>query len=249
MGRFETTVDFYHFREPYPPEFFSTVAARLALKPQTKLLDVACGPGNLALGFAPLVGACTALDIEPEMLRAASSAAAAANLKITFIEQPIEHLSSGSFDFITIGRALHWLPREATLAVFERILTPAGHIAICGSISNDSPATPWFAKFREVRKAWSTDPDESRYQVDLNQWFEPSCFRKCDDILVTHRHRISIAELVGRGLSYSTNSPAALGARRPQFEAAIESAVAPYATDGILDEELLVKATVFTRSA
>jgi 2-polyprenyl-3-methyl-5-hydroxy-6-metoxy-1,4-benzoquinol methylase len=89
LGRFETTVEFYRHREPYPPEFFSVIAARLNLTQQTRQLDVGCGPGNLALGFAPFVDSCTAIDREPEM-RAAQTAAREAGCDIHFVQGRIE---------------------------------------------------------------------------------------------------------------------------------------------------------------
>ena len=49
----------------------------------------------------------------------------------------------GPFDLVTIGRALHWMEREPTLAALERILAPGGHILICGSSSGK--ANPWRA--------------------------------------------------------------------------------------------------------
>jgi SAM-dependent methyltransferase len=249
MGRFETTADFYQYREPYPPEFFAEVAARLAFTPGTRMLDVGCGPANLAIGFAPFIKQCTAIDVEPDMLRVARESAA--GLGIQFLLQPIETASfeKASFDFVTIGRALHWLSREATLGVFERIVTPSGCIAVCGSMSTDSPGNEWVAKFREVRRTWASDPDESKYKINFEEWFAPSLFRKVAEITIRHQHAISISDLVRRGLSFSTNSPASLGDRRPQFESEVEAAVMPFATNGLLEEELFVKANVFARPA
>jgi SAM-dependent methyltransferase len=66
MGRFASTVEFYaRYREPYPPEFFQKVAEQIGLRGDETLLDVGCGPGMLAIGFAPFVGSCTGLDPEP----------------------------------------------------------------------------------------------------------------------------------------------------------------------------------------
>jgi len=57
MGRFASTVEFYaRYREPYPPEFFKKSAEQIALRGNESLLDVGCGPGLLAIGFAPFVG-------------------------------------------------------------------------------------------------------------------------------------------------------------------------------------------------
>src|SRR5262245_19353667 len=60
MGRFASTVALYeHFRPPYPPDFFHTVAEKLKLSKQHALIDLGTGPGLLAIGFAPYVGSVT----------------------------------------------------------------------------------------------------------------------------------------------------------------------------------------------
>jgi SAM-dependent methyltransferase len=247
MGRFESTVDFYRYREPYPPAFFETVAARLALTRQTRLLDVGCGPGSLAIGFAPYVGAWTAIDPEGAMLRTARLAAAEANADIAFVETKIEDLEcpAGSFDFVTIGRALHWFSSGPALAVLERVISHGGRIAICGSANTDSSMNAWATKFKEVRSVWALDYDESRYKPDPVQWFAASRFRMVDEIRIEHRHRISVPELIRRAISFSITSPAILGDRRPQYEAEIAAAVAPFAKAGSVEEELAVTATIF----
>jgi len=57
MGRFASTVEFYaRYRETYPPEFFKQSAQQIALHGDETLLDVGCGPGLLAIGFALFVG-------------------------------------------------------------------------------------------------------------------------------------------------------------------------------------------------
>lgn len=246
MGRFEAPVEFYRFREPYPAAFFESVAGQLGLNRRTRLLDVGCGPGILAIGFAPFVGSTTAIDPEPAMLRAAKVAAAHAHVRIEFFETGIEDLRvrEASFDFVTIGRALHWLNRDRAIAVLDRIVAPGGQIAICGSSPNDAPVNGWAAKFKEVRKAWASEPEESRYRIDMDAWFSASRFRKADEIVVHHRHKFTVEELVGRALSFSITSAAVLGERRPQFEAAIRAAVEPFARDGMLDEEVAAKATI-----
>ncbi len=247
MGRFETAADFYHYREPYPREFFETVAATLGLARQTRMLDVGCGPGNLAIGFEPYVGSITAIDVEPEMLRVAAQAAQKAQAHIAFKETKVEDLvaADGAFDFVTIGRALHWLSPPETLAVFDRIVASGGSIAICGSFATDAPANAWNVRFQALRREWSPDRDESRYKPDMDLWFAPSHFRRAEEISVVHQQKLTIPDLIGRGLSFSMTSPAALGDRRTQFEMAIEEALTPFAKDGTLEEQLVARATVF----
>src|SRR6478735_8471832 len=133
MGRFATTAALYEqFRPPYPPEYFRIVAEKAGLSKQHALIDLGTGPGLLALGFAPYVGRVVGVDPEPEMIEAARRAAAGAGRDITLIEGKAETLAPdiGSFDVVTIGRALHWMDRDLTLALLDRLVAHDGAIAI-----------------------------------------------------------------------------------------------------------------------
>jgi SAM-dependent methyltransferase len=100
MGRFASTVEFYsRYREPYPPKFFQKVAEEIGLRGNETLLDVGCGPGMLAIGFAPFVGSCTGLDPEPGMLAAARSAAAEAGSVLSLIDGRIEEFPTKGLRF------------------------------------------------------------------------------------------------------------------------------------------------------
>jgi ubiquinone/menaquinone biosynthesis C-methylase UbiE len=245
MGRFETSAEFYRFREPYPPEFFASVAAKLKLGEDSRMLDVACGPGNLAIGFAPFVGGCVAVDIEAEMLR--EGRAAATGLRIEFVQVAVEDMKAGDgvFDFVTIGRAIHWLDRHATLAVFERVIAKGGRVAVCAALVSDADCNAWEKKFREVRRVWSGDHDEARYRPDLDEWFAGSRFRRAEEIAVRRRYQWTVEDLVNRGLSFSVTSPAVLGERRGEFEAEMRAALEPFSSGGVVEEEVMAKATVF----
>ena len=81
MGRFASTVEFYAlYREPYPPKFFKKVAEQIGMRGGESLLDIGCGPGLLAIDFAPFVGSCTGLDPESAMIEAAKGAAVEAGV-------------------------------------------------------------------------------------------------------------------------------------------------------------------------
>jgi SAM-dependent methyltransferase len=245
MGRFETAAEFYKFREPYPARFFEEVAAKLGLSKRTRLLDVGCGPGTLAIGFSPFVGSATAIDIEPEMLRIAHEAAVGSEIK--FVQTSVEDLQAkpGSFDFVTVGRALHWLSRERTLPVLEHVVAAGGAIAICGTTNTDAACNRWSASFREVRQLWSRDYEESKYRPDLDDWFSPSRFRRSSQVAVCEHYRLSVEDLVGRGLSFSVTSPSVLGDQRSEFESDIRKAIQPFMVDGWVEEEVSGIATIF----
>src|SRR6266481_8452192 len=158
MGRFATTVPLYEkFRPPYPAEFFRVVSRRLGLRKEHRLIDLGTGPGLLALGFAPYVGRIVGVDPEPAMIAAARKAAAHASQPLTLIEGRAEDLPAdiGSFDVVTIGRALHWMDRDATLALFERLVAAEGVVVVCSSHSAADGRNPWLDEYNKARRAWS----------------------------------------------------------------------------------------------
>ncbi len=248
MGRFETTVPFYaRYREPYPASFFREVARREGLDGTERLIDIGCGPGSLAIGFAPYVKTCVAVDVETEMLAAARVEAARAGVHVDLIQARIEDLPAdiGLFQAVTIGRALHWFDRDKAIAVLERIVDGNGWIAICGTKAYSAVSQGWTGKFHEVRRAWSSDPDETRYHINLEEWFRGSRFAKAEEIEVTEAHKVTIPDLIGRALSLSTTSPDVLGDRRPAFEAAMEEALEPLSEGGVFDERVTAIATIY----
>jgi SAM-dependent methyltransferase len=247
VGRFDSTVPFYaRYREPYPASFFREVARRESLAGNERLIDIGCGPGSLAIGFAPYVKSCVGVDVETEMLAAARVEAARAGVHVELIQARIEDLPADirTFQAITIGRALHWFDRDEAVAVLERIVADDGWIAICGTRGYSAAAQGWTGKFHEVRRAWSSDPDETRYHINIEEWFRGSRFRKVEDVEVTETHQVTIPDLIGRALSLSTTSPEVLGARRPAFETALEEALTPLAVNGVFEENVTAIATI-----
>jgi len=249
MGRFASTVEFYaRYREPYPPKFFQKVAEQIALGGDEALLDIGCGPGLLAIGFAPFVGSCTGLDPEPEMITAAKDAAAEAGVALSLIAGRIEEFpTTQSYDVITIGRAHHWLERTATLAVLERILVPdSGRILICRASSVETPETPWVKPYRKVRSAWASGPAEEHYRIHPSEWFAGWRFSPLGETSVIERRQVTIADLIGRALSRSNTSPEVVAGGRERFEAEIAAALEPFVRDGVLVEQIVARASIFS---
>ena len=248
MGRFASTVDFYsRYREPYPPKFFKNVAELVGLR-GNEALDIGCGPGLLAIGFAPYVERCTGIDPEAAMITAAKAAAAEAGVALSLIRVRIEEFSeTRTFDFITIGRALHWMDRNAALAVLERIVSDRGRILICGARSVETPATPWMKAYEDARHRWPSDTSKKRYRIDGKEWFAGSSFSELATTSATESRQVTIADLISRALSKSNTSPAILGERRAKFEEEITAALEPFAQHGILQEQIVAQGSIFGR--
>jgi SAM-dependent methyltransferase len=250
MGRFETTAQTYAaHREPYPPEFFSTVAAALHLDGREALIDLGTGPGLLALGFAPYVGRIVGIDPEPAMIAEARRAAAAAKVAFLLIEGRAEDVAAdlGPFDLVTIGRALHWMDRDATLAAFDRILAPGGRILICGSSPFADELNPWRPAYESVLVAWGETRAGRHHRLHEN-WFEGTRFAEIAKVTTTHRRAIGPQDLVERALTRSTSSPAVLGSRIQAFRADMLAALTPFFRGGVAQEVIEARATVFAAS-
>jgi ubiquinone/menaquinone biosynthesis C-methylase UbiE len=248
MGRFATTVPYYsRYREPYPRAFFATIAERLKFSGQERLADIGCGPAPLAIGFAPYVGACTGVDPEPAMLAVARELSAESGVTLNLIEARVEQLPQTlqAFQIVTIGRALHWMEPQTTLRTLERIVAEGGSILICGASPPAGPSNPWLEPYNQVRSLWVDHRGEERYSNDAEQRFAGSRFRFVERIMVSATHQVTIEELVGRSLSRSTTSPQVLGERLAEFEQALADAVRPFASEGVVREEIHASARVF----
>ncbi|MGV7213637.1 class I SAM-dependent methyltransferase [Bradyrhizobium sp. UFLA05-112] len=256
MGRFATTAALYeNLRPPYPPEFFRSVAQKLSLTERSALIDLGTGPGLLALGFAPYVGRIVGVDPEPGMLDAAQRAAARAGRDLRLIESKAEGLPAdiGSFDVVTIGRALHWMDRAPILAVFERLVAQGGAIAVCASFPTHDGRNPWLDDYNAVRRNWSPaglweDAGRGeRTHRDLPAFFQGSAFHVADVIRVETRHEISVSDLARRVLTFSSSSPEALGDSVEAMLRDVEEHLTPFSRDGMITETLLTVAEIARR--
>ncbi len=106
---------------------------RLGLKPGSKVLDVACGTGNLALPAARLGADVTGVDIAPNLVEQARANAAREGLKAQFDEGDAEALSYGdaSFDAVITMFGVMFAPRpELVASELLRVTKSGGLIAM-----------------------------------------------------------------------------------------------------------------------
>lgn len=249
MGRFATTAETYaRYREPYPPEFFALIAERLGLAGSEALIDLGTGPGVLALGFAASVGSILGVDPEPGMLAEARAAAVAAGVALPLIHGRTEDLPAdiGTFDIVTIGRALHWMDRPATLAVLDRILAPTGVILICGARTDRGAANPWQEPLEQLINSWVPDAAPGRHWV-YEGWFDETPFAADGAVESPFTRPVTPEALFQRILTRSVTSAAVLGARVDACREEMMDVLAPYFPDGVRDETLCAKAEFYRR--
>lgn len=129
-------------RPPYAPQLVLEVAHVIGLSSADRVLDLGCGPGQLAIGFAFFCGRVVAMDPEPEMLAIAGQFAAGLAPNIAFVRGSSYDLSAaiGSFRLVTMGRSFHWMDRPAVLATIDKLVDAPGGVALFGDAHPDVPA-------------------------------------------------------------------------------------------------------------
>ncbi|KAL2109159.1 hypothetical protein VUR80DRAFT_2880 [Thermomyces stellatus] len=116
------------------------------------ILDVGCGPGNVARALAPRFTRAIGIDPSEGMIAIArslggSSSAGPIRFEISTAEDLGSSLSppvsDGSVDLVTAATAAHWFDMPAFWARAARILKPGGSVALwCRGDPNAHPSTP-----------------------------------------------------------------------------------------------------------
>jgi SAM-dependent methyltransferase len=119
-------------REMGAPEAESFVA-RMELEPGARVLDIACGTGNVTIPLARRGARATGLDMMPHLLEEARARAAREGLPIRFDEGFAETLPypDGSFDVLVSMFGIMFSPLPATVvSEMARVLRPGGRLAL-----------------------------------------------------------------------------------------------------------------------
>lgn len=236
----------YDARQPYLPGFFAEVGKKLFAGHRGRLADLAAGTGDLAVGFSPFFSECLLVDASAEMLKVARRRHYAEGCRVSFLKGKVQELrgSVGTFDAVTIGRALHWLPREDTLEVLEQITRPGSFVITCYAGTFRASENPWHAAYSAVRRRYTT-----RTRADLRmhptEYFRGSRFKHLDTLTTTARGSVPLDLLVRRAFSYSTTSRQEVGARAADLEAELREVLEPFAVDGRVPEVIHSTAVVF----
>jgi SAM-dependent methyltransferase len=183
------------------------------------------------------------MDIDPEMIAAARQAGGIAGIEIDWRVGNSTGLPDdlGPLDLVTIARAFHWMDREATLERLDALIAPGGAVALVNTELHDA-GLPWHAAFEELRKAHGNF-DAFYHWRKSGAWEEHvsvlmrSAFSDVSRVSVFEPRTTPIEEVVARALSFSANSPSALGEEgRIAYETAVREAMLAISPSGVFPE-------------
>ena len=109
------------------------LVARVGIRPEEHVLDVACGTGNAAIPAARQGARVTGVDLTPALFRAARARAVAANVEVDWVEGDAEALpfDDETFDVVLSTFGCMFAPRhEIAAAEIVRVLRPGGRLGI-----------------------------------------------------------------------------------------------------------------------
>ena len=236
---FAGTATYYaKYRPPYPPALIADLLQRAQIAPSGRLLDLASGPGRIAIPLAGHFREVWAVDLEPEMIAVGEQEArqrGATNIR--WITGKAEELVAepDSFDSITIGDAFHRLDQQLIAARCRQWLRPDCCLAILGCSIVTNGTAPWQRAVADTVRHWrnlslpegkpSGAPRPGK-GVDHNAAvLRDAGFAEVAGYGFAHPHEWTIETIIGHLYSTSHCSQRLLGKNAPAFERDLEQAL------------------------
>jgi SAM-dependent methyltransferase len=136
---FEDVAERYSGRVTYLPLFFARAAALFGLSNSSSVLDLGCGTGALALGFAPYCASVLAVDKSAGMMAHRRETPANVRFLQADLDEGITTLPIRA-DLVVIGNAVHFFDKEKLIVLLNAVTAPEAAVFVCGTtISRERP--------------------------------------------------------------------------------------------------------------
>ena len=119
--------DYLRYR-PFPPALVELIRRDAGFGPESRALDLAGGPGSLALALAESSPHVTLMDLSRGFVDAAGREARRRGLTLERLHESANRLvfHDTPYDLITVSQALHWLDDVMVCRGVSRLLRPGG---------------------------------------------------------------------------------------------------------------------------
>jgi SAM-dependent methyltransferase len=254
---FEAAASYYdRFRAPYPPETFDHVVAAFGLGPGSRVLDLGCGPGTLAIPLSRRVAEVVAVDPDAGMLAEGQRLAAERDAgAIRWVHASAEAVCGelGDFDVVTMGQSFHWMRRDQVLEALGRVVRDGGGLAHIAP-GRRRPQEGWEPIAAEVVTRYlgerprhpGANPDEPEN--------EPSLRRSAHFHTLTRREFPSsitrdFASIIGLIYSISSTAKPLFGDRADDFERELTAALLRANPSGVFESRIETEVLIVPKAA
>jgi ubiquinone/menaquinone biosynthesis C-methylase UbiE len=254
------TARFYdEFRLPYPQPLLDDLLVHARTTGAGRLLDLACGTGQITFGLASNFVEIWAVDQEPEAIEFARAKALRRGVdNVRWIAERAEDVDADDyFELVAIGNAFHRLQRHVIADSAMRWLVPGGHLAPLWS------NTPWIGDQTWQRVLADTVSDWTRKAATTDRVPANLCQHLAEEphtkilesagLTIVREFEVevpyewSVERLTGLMYSTSVLSQQALGRNVPEFESDLRKRLLAVAPEGIFREEVSFSYTLATR--
>ncbi len=137
-------VDDYLTHRPFPREVVEHLVARGGITGTSRVLDLAGGPGDLAVALALVSNQVSMMELSRGFLNAARSRAKKLGVPLVTIHDSCNRLvfRDEEYDAITVSQALHWLDDVLVCRGVCRVLKPGGSFFVVHSAIDMDDAHP-----------------------------------------------------------------------------------------------------------
>jgi SAM-dependent methyltransferase len=245
------TAQYYdRFRLSYPDALISDLVHRTGASGQERLLDLACGTGQLAFALRSSFTEVWAVDQEPDMVAvvAAKAASCQGSPRVLPVVASAEELDAPAshFSVIVIGNAFHRLPRDLVARRVHGWLQPDGFLALCWSSGTQAGPLDWQVAFGGLLSRWQAalggggsgpaNWDRARRQRPDADVLTAAGLEPGGRFEFLAEHRWTLSELAGFARTLSFLPAPALADHAAAFDDSLSAELGPFSRDGYFTE-------------
>jgi SAM-dependent methyltransferase len=244
------TAGYYdRYRLPYPKAMLADLTEHAHVSEHGRLLDLACGTGQLTFPLRRRFAEVWSVDQEPDMVDLVRTKAAAmreGHIRPVLSSAESLDVEPEYFELAVIGNAFHRLDRDRVARRVLGWLTSGGHLALCWSSGPWTGEADWQRALAETLARWRATLgaeqripdgwDAARQRRPDEQVLAEAGFEVMGRQSFTREHRWSLRELAGYIRSTSFLPSPVLGEHSAAFDADLAASLRPYGDGGIYAE-------------
>src|ERR1700722_8491565 len=244
-----TAAAYERYRRPYPATMIADLVRSTQVSGRGRLLDLACGTGQLAFPLRGWFAEVWAVDQEPDMVaavRAKAAAAGARNLRPVASSAETLGARPEYFELAVIGSAFHRLDRVRAAGRIFGWLQPGGHLALCWSPMPWTGEQSWQRALAAALDRWkaalgaeqrnAAGWDVARSRRPDSEVLSDAGFELTGSHELAIDHRWTLPELAGLIRSTSFLPAAVLADQAAAFDADLAASLGPHSDGGVFTE-------------